>query len=202
MSVSYNSGHSCSWFHDVASTVWNSFPLLLQLAFSCHEGGASCLVYAPAHQLVISAGRKGDISIFDLRQRSVLQTLQAHSDSIKSLVLAQNEEFFVSGSADGSVKVSCILCCSSYVSAVVVYQTTFSSAAACSCVCLCVCVCIQVWDVSSPRQLFSISDQHGRSSFFRASGSGVQQLLLNSQSRQLFSCGADGMVKCHVLPDF
>lgn len=38
-------------------------------AFTCHEQGASSLVYAPQHQLLISAGKKGDVCIFDVRQR-------------------------------------------------------------------------------------------------------------------------------------
>ena len=61
---------------------------------------------------------------------------------------------------------------------------------------------VQVWDIASPKQLSSFAEQHGRSSFFRGSGAGVQQLLLRSGSRQLFSCGADGMVKWRTLPEF
>ena len=46
------------------------------LAFICHEGGASGLAYAPQHQLLISSGKKGDISIFDVRQKTLRQRLQ------------------------------------------------------------------------------------------------------------------------------
>lgn len=45
-------------------------------AFTCHEQGASSLIYAPQHQLLISAGKKGDICIFDVRQRSLRHRFQ------------------------------------------------------------------------------------------------------------------------------
>lgn len=46
------------------------------LAFTCHDQGASSLVYAPQHQLLISAGKKGDICIFDVRQRVLRHRFQ------------------------------------------------------------------------------------------------------------------------------
>lgn len=98
------------------------------VAFTCHDQGASSLAYAPQHQLLISAGKKGDVSIFDVRQRILrhrfqvsLQLtakknyktvnsnfLQAHEHPIKCLAIDPNEEQFVTGSADGDIKVSMI----------------------------------------------------------------------------------------------
>jgi WD40 repeat protein len=74
-------------------------------AFSCHDQGASSLVYAPQHQLVISAGKKGDVCIIDVRQRQLRQRFQAHESPIKCLAIDPGEEFFVTGSADGDIKV-------------------------------------------------------------------------------------------------
>lgn len=45
-------------------------------AFTCHDQGASSLVYAPQHQLLISAGKKGDVCIFDVRQRQLRHRFQ------------------------------------------------------------------------------------------------------------------------------
>ncbi|XP_068740234.1 dmX-like protein 2 [Montipora capricornis] len=74
-------------------------------AFICHESGAPCLAYVPGQQLVISGGRKGNICIFDLRQRQLRHTFLAHDAPVKSIVVDENEEFFISGSEDGDIKV-------------------------------------------------------------------------------------------------
>ncbi|XP_060116311.1 dmX-like protein 2 isoform X3 [Heteronotia binoei] len=73
--------------------------------FTCHDNGATVLQYAPKHQLLISGGRKGYISIFDIRQRQVLHTFQAHDSAIKALSLDTSEECFSTGSAEGNMKV-------------------------------------------------------------------------------------------------
>lgn len=77
-------------------------------AFTCHEQGASSLIYAPQHQLLISAGKKGDVCIFDVRQRSLRHRFQAHENAIKCLAIDPHEEHFVTGSADGDIRVRII----------------------------------------------------------------------------------------------
>ncbi|KAG5848989.1 hypothetical protein ANANG_G00105310 [Anguilla anguilla] len=74
-------------------------------AFPCHENGATVLQYAPKQQLIISGGRKGFVCIFDIRQRQLLNTFQAHDSAIKALALDSTEDFFVTGSAEGNMKV-------------------------------------------------------------------------------------------------
>lgn len=74
--------------------------------FTCHEQGASSLILAPQHQLLISGGKKGDINIFDVRQRQQRHRFQAHESAIKCLALDPHEEFFVSGAGDGDIKVT------------------------------------------------------------------------------------------------
>ncbi|KAK6180445.1 hypothetical protein SNE40_012599 [Patella caerulea] len=74
-------------------------------AFNCHEHGSPAVIYAPQHQLLISGGRKGEICIFDLRQRQLRHTFHAHDGPIKCLTIDPEEEYFITGSADGDIKV-------------------------------------------------------------------------------------------------
>lgn len=74
-------------------------------AFTCHDHGATVLQYAPKHQLLISGGRKGYICIFDIRQRQILSSFQAHESAVKALALDPSEDYFVTGSAEGNMKV-------------------------------------------------------------------------------------------------
>ncbi|XP_033750320.1 dmX-like protein 2 [Pecten maximus] len=74
-------------------------------AFTCHEHGCPAVVYAPHHQLLISGGRKGEICIFDIRQRQIRHTFQAHESAIRCLAMDPEEEYFVTGSSEGDIKV-------------------------------------------------------------------------------------------------
>ncbi|XP_035825075.1 dmX-like protein 2 [Aplysia californica] len=74
-------------------------------AFQCHEQGSPAVVYASRQHLLISGGRKGEICIFDLRQRVLKHTFQAHDAPIKCLSLDPDEDYFVTGSAEGDIKV-------------------------------------------------------------------------------------------------
>ncbi|XP_073977920.1 rabconnectin-3 alpha isoform X3 [Rhodnius prolixus] len=74
-------------------------------AFTCHDQGASSLVFAPQHQLLISAGKKGDVCIVDVRQRTMRHRFNAHDAPIKCLSADPAEEFFATGAADGDIKV-------------------------------------------------------------------------------------------------
>nr|XP_045610736.1 dmX-like protein 2 [Procambarus clarkii] len=75
------------------------------VSWNCHESGASALLYAPQHQVILSAGKKGTVCIFDVRQRTLRHKFQAHDAAIKCMALDQSEEFFCTGSADGDIKV-------------------------------------------------------------------------------------------------
>nr|XP_014352268.1 PREDICTED: dmX-like protein 1 [Latimeria chalumnae] len=74
-------------------------------AFTCHENGATVLAYAPKHQLLISGGRRGFIYVFNLRQRQQRQIFQAHDSPVKAIALDPGEEYFITGSAEGNMKV-------------------------------------------------------------------------------------------------
>jgi len=73
--------------------------------FSCHNDGCSAILFSPKHQVLISSGKTGDICLFDMRHRHLRHTFQAHDSSIRCMALDPAEEFFVTGSADGDIKV-------------------------------------------------------------------------------------------------
>lgn len=74
-------------------------------AFTCHDSGATVLAYAPKHQLLISGGRKGFTCAFDLRQRQQRQLFQSHDSPVKAIAVDPTEEYFVTGSAEGNIKI-------------------------------------------------------------------------------------------------
>ncbi|XP_076994982.1 dmX-like protein 1 isoform X3 [Tamandua tetradactyla] len=74
-------------------------------AFTCHDSGATVLAYAPKHQLLVSGGRKGFTCVFDLCQRQQRQLFQSHDSPVKAIAIDPTEEYFVTGSAEGSIKI-------------------------------------------------------------------------------------------------
>lgn len=52
----------------------------LLAAFTCHDQGSSCLVFAPQHQVLISCGKRGDVCVFDVRQRTLRHRYQVSKD--------------------------------------------------------------------------------------------------------------------------
>lgn len=67
------------------------------------------LAYAPKHQLLISGGRKGFTCAFDLRQRQQRQLFQSHDSPVKAIAIDPTEEYFVTGSAEGNIKVNTVM---------------------------------------------------------------------------------------------
>ncbi|XP_060091539.1 dmX-like protein 1 isoform X1 [Heteronotia binoei] len=74
-------------------------------AFTCHDTGATVLAYAPKHQLLISGGRRGYTCIIDLRQKQQRQLFQSHDSPVKAISVDPTEDYFVTGSAEGNIKV-------------------------------------------------------------------------------------------------
>ncbi|NWS21003.1 DMXL1 protein, partial [Pachyramphus minor] len=97
--LSSDSRNICLWDTLVSPT--NS----LVHAFVCHDSGATVLAYAPKHQLLISGGRKGFTCVIDLRQKQQQQLLQSHDSPVKAIAVDPTEEYFVTGSAEGNIKV-------------------------------------------------------------------------------------------------
>ena len=73
--------------------------------FNFHESGASAILHAPQHIQLITAGKKGQVAIWDLRQQRQVHFFRAHEHAVKCLALDPNEEFFVTGSVAGDIKI-------------------------------------------------------------------------------------------------
>lgn len=75
-------------------------------SWSCHPEGASCVMYIPQQQTLISGGRHGEMCFWDLRMRQLRSSIKAFDNAtVKTLVGDPNNEFFVAGSSDGDIKV-------------------------------------------------------------------------------------------------
>ncbi|KAL3276721.1 hypothetical protein HHI36_012090 [Cryptolaemus montrouzieri] len=77
----------------------------LVVAFPCHDQGASSLVFAPQHQIIISTGKRGDVCIMDVRSKAIRHKYMAHESAVKCIALDPHEEYFATGSADGDIKI-------------------------------------------------------------------------------------------------
>uniref|UniRef100_K3X8Q7 RAVE complex protein Rav1 C-terminal domain-containing protein n=1 Tax=Globisporangium ultimum (strain ATCC 200006 / CBS 805.95 / DAOM BR144) TaxID=431595 RepID=K3X8Q7_GLOUD len=72
----------------------------------CHPAGAASVAFSSTHQLLISGGEGGSISVFDVRQRRVLHTVtNAHETAITTLELHPSGHCVLSGSASGDIKI-------------------------------------------------------------------------------------------------
>ncbi|AWP07358.1 putative dmX-like protein 1 [Scophthalmus maximus] len=97
--LSTDNRNVCLW--DTLVTPANS----LVHAFCCHESGATVLAMAPRQQLLITGGRKGWISVLELPHKHQRQSFQAHDSPVKALAVDVIEDCFISGSAEGNIKV-------------------------------------------------------------------------------------------------
>ena len=72
-----------------------------------HTEGATCAMYLPNHQTIVSGGRHGDICLWDVRQRQLRSTVKAFeaNHSVKSLVTDLSQDLIVAGSSEGDIKV-------------------------------------------------------------------------------------------------
>jgi hypothetical protein len=83
--------------------------LVASLPYPQDERGASAILYSPRHQMLIVGGKKGEICCFDLRTYQLLQRIETHENTVKSLSMHPSERMFVSGSSDGNIKVFLII---------------------------------------------------------------------------------------------
>ncbi|KAL1506470.1 hypothetical protein ABEB36_005832 [Hypothenemus hampei] len=77
----------------------------LVMALTCHDQGASSLVFAPQHQVLISAGKKGDVCLIDVRSKGIRHKFTAHESAVKCIAIDPHEDYFATGSADGDIKI-------------------------------------------------------------------------------------------------
>ncbi|EDR41063.1 WD-40 repeat-containing protein [Dictyostelium discoideum AX4] len=74
-------------------------------SYTDQENGASSIVYSPKRQTIIVGGKKGSLSLYDIRTHKQLESFKAHHLNTKSLALDPFEEFVCSGSSDGNIKI-------------------------------------------------------------------------------------------------
>jgi WD40 repeat protein len=68
------------------------------------------LCYIPDNQLLLCGGARGDLAVFDMRQRVIMTTIENHhSDGVRGISVHPSGRFFVTGATDGYVKVSLML---------------------------------------------------------------------------------------------
>lgn len=76
------------------------------VAYNAHDQASSgtAIAYSSRHQYIISGGQRGQIVVFDARQRKTLTTIDAHTKAVKDIFVDPTQTFFVSASADGNIK--------------------------------------------------------------------------------------------------
>ena len=70
--------------------------------------GYSCVSYSPSTQSVVAGTAKGEVVLYDVRQRSVQATLSAFTSTqsqVKSIALDPLGNLLTVGSKDGDIKV-------------------------------------------------------------------------------------------------
>ncbi|MEQ2298063.1 hypothetical protein AMECASPLE_001282, partial [Ameca splendens] len=97
--LSTDNRNVCLW--DTLVTPANS----LVHAFCCHESGATVLSMVQRRQLLLTGGRKGWVTILELPHRHQRQSFLAHDSPVKALAVDPTEDCFISGSAEGNIKV-------------------------------------------------------------------------------------------------
>ncbi|PIO32578.1 hypothetical protein AB205_0155050 [Aquarana catesbeiana] len=83
----------------------SSSSLIATAGQSSDNSGATVVAYAPKNQLLISGGRKGFTCLFDLRQRQQRHVFQSHDSAVKAIAIDTTEEYFITGSAEGNIKI-------------------------------------------------------------------------------------------------
>jgi WD40 repeat protein len=68
-----------------------------------HSEGGRCVLHCPSEMCLVSGGDRGEMAIFDLRQRRLREKWTAHTMAIQALVLAEDSWCF-STSADADIK--------------------------------------------------------------------------------------------------
>ena len=70
--------------------------------------GYSCVAYSPSNQSVVAGTARGEVVLYDVRQRSVQATLSAFTSTqsqVKSIALDPLGNLLTVGSRDGDIKV-------------------------------------------------------------------------------------------------
>ncbi|KAI8085118.1 RAVE protein 1 C terminal-domain-containing protein [Halteromyces radiatus] len=70
-----------------------------------HDNGAYAIAYEGQGHLIFSGGKRGEIVVSDIRQRSTMHTFTAHSSRIRSIAIDNQNHTLITGSIDGELKI-------------------------------------------------------------------------------------------------
>ncbi|ORZ24097.1 RAVE protein 1 C terminal-domain-containing protein [Absidia repens] len=70
-----------------------------------HDSGAYAVAYEGQGHLLFSGGKRGEIVVSDIRQRSTMHTFTAHSSRIRSIAIDTQNHTLITGSIDGELKI-------------------------------------------------------------------------------------------------
>ncbi|KAG0842100.1 hypothetical protein G6F19_001183 [Rhizopus arrhizus] len=99
LAMSRKRDHVCLWdtLLPTSKAMVHSFP--------GHESGAYAISYEPNSQLLFSGGKKGEIVVSDIRQRTTMCTFTAHHSRIRSIAIDTDRNALITGSIDGEMKI-------------------------------------------------------------------------------------------------
>jgi WD40 repeat protein len=77
-------------------------------AFVGHQDGATSVSYLASSQAIVSGGKRGEISVWDVRQRQLRSTIKAFdsaSSTVRCLGTDPHCDVLSAGSSEGDIKV-------------------------------------------------------------------------------------------------
>ncbi|KAI8144673.1 RAVE protein 1 C terminal-domain-containing protein [Fennellomyces sp. T-0311] len=74
-------------------------------ALPAHDNGAYAIAYEAKRRLLFTGGKRGEIVVSDIRQRSIMHSFNAHTSRIRSLTIDETNNTLVTGSIDGELKI-------------------------------------------------------------------------------------------------
>jgi len=73
--------------------------------FSLTEENALSMAYSAQYKLLAVGSKRGDIYVFDIKNMNCLNTFQAHTLAIKSLAIDEVNDYLLSSSIEGDIKI-------------------------------------------------------------------------------------------------
>jgi katanin p80 WD40 repeat-containing subunit B1 len=80
-----------------------------------HRAECSAVEFHPFGELLGSGSIDSSVKVWDLRQKTCIQTYHGHEGSVRKLKFSPDGKWVVSGGLDGIVKVSLFVCFCSFV---------------------------------------------------------------------------------------
>jgi len=74
------------------------------MTLSGSPDGAESIVYDASRNMIMTGGREGELSAFDVRREGVVHTMEAHNLSVKSMCVDPTRNALATGSTDGDIK--------------------------------------------------------------------------------------------------